>query len=213
MACPITVTKFVGTVSLGILTVSITNANTRRAEAPSRDTSTVKLTDLNNQQGLSFSTPAVTVPALKLLPTATIGSRSLSEVKRLNRKYALRLSSLANTCLFFAYTLSSARRKHPFLVWMCVLSTTSSYGLDLLFNRHLGLKNWILLTIQDTTGLNLGCSAQSKDEDLVMVENEDVNGESVQREMDREGRMQYARACLSGIAMSMGVIGLWGDKK
>lgn len=46
-----------------------------------------------------------------------------------------------------------------------------------------------------------------------MVENDDVNGESVQREMDREGRMQYARAWIAGIAMSLGVIGLWGDKK
>ncbi|KAJ5720073.1 hypothetical protein N7493_006951 [Penicillium malachiteum] len=185
MACPITLTKFVGTVSLGLLT------------------------------GLSYSTASITIPSLKLLPTSTTASRCLNEVKRLNRKHAMRLSSLTNTCILFAYTLSSPRRRHPYLVWMCVVSTVSSYGLDLFFNRHLGFQNWVLSTIQDTTGLNLNrVSPTKKDDDLVMVEtDEDVNGESVQREMDRERRLQRARTWLAGIAFSMGIVGLWGDKK
>ncbi|KAJ5094716.1 hypothetical protein N7456_010577 [Penicillium angulare] len=184
MACPITVTKFVGTVSLGLLT------------------------------GLSYSTASITIPALKLLPTASTASRCLNEVKRLNRKHALRLSSLTNTCLLFAYTISSPRRRHPYMVWMYVASTLSSYGLDLFFNRHLGFKNWALITIQDTTGLSLGGQSQNKkDEDLVVIEDENVNGESVQREMDRERRLQRARTWVAGIAFSMGIVGLWGDKR
>lgn len=54
-----------------------------------------------------------------------------------------------------------------------------------------------------------------KDEDLVVVESEEgeevVNGESVEQDMDRERRLQRARAWFSGVALAMGVVGLWGD--
>ncbi|KAJ5688990.1 hypothetical protein N7462_003382 [Penicillium macrosclerotiorum] len=185
MACPITVTKFVGTVSLGLLT------------------------------GVSYSTTAITIPSLALLPTSTTAARCFNEVKRLNRKHALRLSSLANICFLFAYSVSPPRRKHPYLVWLCVLSTVSSYGLDLWANRHLGFKNWVISCFKDTTCISLGCeSSAQKDDDLVVVGSEEgVNGESVQREMAKERRLQRARAWLAGMALSMGIVGLWGDKK
>ena len=94
------------------------------------------------------------------------------------------------------------------------MSTLSSFGLDLWFNRHLGLKGWILSTVQDTTCLSLGMSSTKKDEDIVVIEaEEDVNGESVQRDMVRECQLQRARTWLAGIALSMGIVGLWGDRK
>lgn len=78
----------------------------------------------------------------------------------------------------------------------------------------MGLKNWTLAVMNETTGLCLGKSATRKDEDIVVVETEeDVNGESVQREMDSERRLERARAWLSVVALSMGIVGLWGDKK
>lgn len=99
---------------------------------------------------------------------------------------------------------------------MCTFSTLGAYGLDFFFNRHLGLQNWIIEVIRDTTGLSLGKTASKKDEDIVVVESEqdqDINGETVQREMSREGRMHLIRAWVSGLALSMGIVGLWGDKK
>ncbi|KAJ5833587.1 hypothetical protein N7474_001898 [Penicillium riverlandense] len=184
MACPITVTKFVGTVSLGLLT------------------------------GLSYSTSAITVPSLQLLPTSTTASRCLHEIQRLNRKHALRISSLANACLLFAYCISPPRRKHPYLLWMCATSTLASYGVDFWFNRQIGLQNWLFSVLRDTTCLTLGRkSSAKKEEDLVVVEaEEDVNGETIQREMVAERRLQSVRAWLSGIALSMGIVGLWGDR-
>lgn len=79
----------------------------------------------------------------------------------------------------------------------------------------MGLKNWFSSVIYDTTCVSL-CkkSSAKKDDDLVVVEAEDdVNGESVRREMDKERRLQRARAWLAGVALSVGVVGLWGDKK
>lgn len=79
----------------------------------------------------------------------------------------------------------------------------------------MGLKNWALAAIQDTTGLCLGGkSSAKKDEDLVVVDpEEDVNGESVRQEMDIECRLGCARAWIAAAALSMGIVGLWGDKK
>lgn len=97
---------------------------------------------------------------------------------------------------------------------MCTVSTLGAYGLDFFFNRHLGLQNWVIDVVYDTMGLSLGKSTSKKEEDLVVIESEeDVNGESVQREMDRERRMHHIRAWVSGLALSMGIVGLWGDKK
>ncbi|KAJ5145765.1 uncharacterized protein N7515_000329 [Penicillium bovifimosum] len=185
MACPISVSKFVGTVSLGLLT------------------------------GLSYSTSAITIPALQLLPSATTAARSLNEVKRLGRRYALRLSFLTNTCFCFAWCLSSPRRRHPYMVWLCLASTVGAHGVDFWFNRHLGFKNWVSAVIRDVSHFSLARDSNTKkDEDLVVVEAEDdLNGETVQREMDRERQLHRVRAWLSGIALSIGIVGLWGDKR
>ncbi|KAJ5247675.1 hypothetical protein N7468_002658 [Penicillium chermesinum] len=184
MACPLTISKFVGTVSLGLLT------------------------------GVSYATSTITIPSLKLLPSAGTASRSLNEVKRLSRKHAMRLSGVANGLLLFAYTLSPPRRKHPFLIWMVVFSSSSALATDYWFNRSLGFQEWALETIRDTIGLSLGRASGRKDEDLVVVEaEEDINGEAVRLDMDREGRLQYVRSLIAGVAFSIGVVGLWGDRR
>lgn len=96
---------------------------------------------------------------------------------------------------------------------MVALSYSSSFATDLWFNRSLGFKNWALEVLKDTTGIQLGRSA-AKDEDIVVVESEeDINGESVQISMARESRLHSFRAWMAGLAFSMGVVGLWGDRR
>ena len=101
------------------------------------------------------------------------------------------------------------------MIWLCASSTIGAYGVDFWFNRHLGFKNWVSAVIRDVSHFSLiRDSNTSKDEELVVVEAEDdVNGETVQREMDRERRLNRARTWLSGIALSIGIVGLWGDKR
>ncbi|KAA8641803.1 hypothetical protein EYZ11_004976 [Aspergillus tanneri] len=184
MACPITVSKFVGTVSLGLLT------------------------------GLSYSAATITIPSLSVLPTSANASRSLHEVKRLNRKHGLRLTNLANGCLLFAFCISPSHRKHPYLLWMCVSSALGTYAVDYWFHRTSGFKPWLQSFIQDTRFLCISCeSAPRKEEDLVVVEaDENINGESVRKELDSERRFQRVRAFFSGLALAMGIVGLWGDR-
>jgi autophagy-related protein 33 len=98
------------------------------------------------------------------------------------------------------------------MVWLCAFSAVSAHGVDFWFNRHLGFKNWVSAVIRDVSHISL--KESKKDEDLVVVEaDDDLNGETVQREMVRERRLHYVRAWLSGVALSIGVVGLWGDKR
>lgn len=101
------------------------------------------------------------------------------------------------------------------MIWLCTFSTAGAHLVDYWFNRHLGFKNWASAVIRDVSHFSLARdSIAKKDEDLVVVEAEDeLNGETVQREMDRERRLHQARTWLSGIAFSIGIVGLWGDKR
>lgn len=75
-----------------------------------------------------------------------------------------------------------------------------------------------MVWIQDVLH-DMGCSRRSvqkqkKEEDIVVVEaEENINGESVQKEMDTERRFQRVRAIFSGFALAMGIVGLWGDRR
>lgn len=98
---------------------------------------------------------------------------------------------------------------------MVLTSSLGSFGLDFWFNRSKGFIGWSQVVIED-----LGLSALAgkkkattkKDEDLVVVESAtDVNGEAVEQDMERERKLQSARAWFSGIALAMGIVGLWGD--
>lgn len=86
-----------------------------------------------------------------------------------------------------------------------------SYGVDYWFHRRDGFTAWVRSMLED-----VGClrpSKTKKDEDLVVVESEeDINGESVKRELDQERRMQRVKSWFSGLAFAMGIVGLWGDK-
>ncbi|CRG87177.1 hypothetical protein PISL3812_04194 [Talaromyces islandicus] len=185
MPCPITITKFIGTVSLGLLT------------------------------GVSYSTAFITLPALKVLPTASHATRTLKDVKRRSRKHAIRLSNLVTTCFFFAWFVVPKRKKHPYLLWVCLSSTIGSLGVDFWFNRSLGLGGWLRTVVEDIDFPSLSVRQRTpskKDDDLVVVESDaDFNGESVQRDLDRERRLQLTRSWFSGAALAMAIVGLWGD--
>ncbi|KAF7586909.1 hypothetical protein BBP40_008039, partial [Aspergillus hancockii] len=163
--------------------------------------------------GLSYSTSTITIPSLAHLPTSSTASHTLHEITRLNRKHGLRLTNIANTCFLFAFFVSPPHRKHPYLVWICASSVLGTYVADYWFHRSNGFKAWILSFAYDA-GYTSSGGAQKKDDDIVVVETEgDVNGESVRREMETERRFQCVRTLFSGLAMAIGIVGLWGDRK
>ncbi|PGH09009.1 hypothetical protein AJ79_05804 [Helicocarpus griseus UAMH5409] len=224
MACPITVSKFVGTVSLGLLT------------------------------GLSFATSSITIPSLQSLPNASTASRTLKELQLRTRKNVLRLSNITAIALFTAFSLSSPRRKHPYLIWTALMSLIGGTGLECWYNRK--SMTWSCLSASSLgfgscsrsgfgviswgsarAGAGGSVSVRADDEDsngngseIEIVGDEEassaaaaaaaaanaeqelnVNGEAVQREMEQEGKFQRFRALVLGLGFSMAVVGIWGD--
>lgn len=52
---------------------------------------------------------------------------------------------------------------------------------------------------------------QGQAEESGIIVDEDVNGEIVRAEMDRECSLQRMRTWIAGIGFSMSVVGIWGD--
>lgn len=59
---------------------------------------------------------------------------------------------------------------------------------------------------------DVGVPAVKKEEDLVVETEGEVNGEIVERDMERERKLQRLRTWCSGVALSMSIVGLWGDR-
>lgn len=97
---------------------------------------------------------------------------------------------------------------------MVLTSSIGSFGVDFLFNRSKGFVGWTQMVVEDLGLPALAGKKKTakKEEDLVVVEPAtEVNGEIVEQEMEQERKLQRARAWLSGLALAMGIVGLWGD--
>lgn len=98
---------------------------------------------------------------------------------------------------------------------MVLTSSVGSFGMDFLFNRSKGFVGWTQMVVEDLGLPALAGKKKTttkKEDDLVVVEPaSEVNGETVEQEMEQERKLQRARAWLSGLALAMGIVGLWGD--
>ncbi|MCJ1338431.1 hypothetical protein MMC09_003719 [Bachmanniomyces sp. S44760] len=83
----IAITKFVGTISLGLLT------------------------------GVSYTLATLTLPTLLSLPTFPPARSTFLTLQAHARTQQVLLSSLASTSLFLAYALSPRVARHPYLLW------------------------------------------------------------------------------------------------
>lgn len=201
MGWPITITKFVGTISLGLLTVS-TNQYFFAFLQIIKPGPFIKL-QINsnlNLQGISYNISTITLPSLALLPTASSASRTLAQIQTATTRHVLTFASISSVCLITCYSLASARGKHPYLLWTALMAFLGGQGVEYYYN---GLARFPKLR-----------SANNGSKSYVMVEDEDegsVNGEKVEMEMSRERRVQGVRALVSGVGFAMGVVGIWGD--
>lgn len=194
-------------------------------------------------QGLSYSTSALTIPALKVLSNAADASRGLEYIQHRSTKQVSNLTNITAFSFILAYVLSSPRRKHPYLIWTSLMTLFGGSGLDLYFKRTggvslctpvLAIKSWFTSRLLASSR---NVSVGSNDDDMVgngseimIVENEDaqsssasapgeetkqdeVNGESVSTRFGSECRFYKIRTSLLAIAFTMTVVGIWGDSQ
>ncbi|OJD19170.1 hypothetical protein AJ78_00870 [Emergomyces pasteurianus Ep9510] len=228
MVCPITVSKFVGTISLGLLT------------------------------GLSYATSIISIPSLQTLPNASAASRTLKQLQLRTSNHVLTLSHITAIALFTAFTLSSPRRRHPYLIWTALTSLIGGAGLEWWYKYDtmtwsslsgglglcschrpgFGVISWSFARANAGSSV----SVRSEEEDsngngseIEIVGDEEassaaaagstapnpaakqaedelnINGEAVQSEMQQERKLQNLRMWILGLGFSMGVVGIWGE--
>ncbi|KAF2187501.1 hypothetical protein K469DRAFT_705184 [Zopfia rhizophila CBS 207.26] len=96
----ISVCKFVGTISLGLLT------------------------------GVSTSLATLTLPSLLTLPTAVTARSTLSYLSSKTRVLSSYLRHITTFTLFSAYLLSPRRYRHPYLLYTSIFTFISGPGVD-----------------------------------------------------------------------------------
>ncbi|KAF2270109.1 hypothetical protein CC78DRAFT_485943 [Lojkania enalia] len=94
------VCKFVGTISLGLLT------------------------------GASASLSTLALPGLLQLPTATTARSALSSIASRTHIFATYLRHITTFSLFSAYLLSPRRFRHPYLLYTSIFAFVSGAGVD-----------------------------------------------------------------------------------
>ncbi|KAI9832765.1 MAG: hypothetical protein M1819_003985 [Sarea resinae] len=205
----VSVSKFVGTISLGLMTVSSFPAYSPTphpfaiiAQGPMHHPP-IWPTDSSNTQGITYTHSTTTLPSLLSLPSATPASRALHRLHVLTTRHLTLLSSLSLVSLSLAYTLSPSRARHPYLLWTSLTVLLGSVG-DWAASRHMHA------VITSSFSGEAGEAGEAK-AGREWEEEEVVNGEVVRGEMERGRRVWGARTAISGLAFGMAVVGIWGD--
>ncbi|OAP64550.1 hypothetical protein AYL99_00522 [Fonsecaea erecta] len=193
MPCPISITKFVGTISLGLLT------------------------------GTSYTLQSITLPSLALLPSASLAARTLATIQTQSTRQILTLASISSLSLITAYTLASPRGRHPYLLWTALVSFIGGQGVEYWFNGFSRFPSWGISRRSNGQSGHLKASrvatspsAAGDESGYIEVESDSsdeqqVNGEKVEMEMVRERKVQKVRSWIAGVGFAMGVVGIWGD--
>jgi len=177
----IAVSKFIGTVSLGLLT------------------------------GVSYTLSSLALPSLLFLPTAPTAAQTHAYLKHNARRSQKLLAALAITTLTFSYIFSPPRAKHPYLLWTSLVCAGGlAPGLNKFVARNYGSKEDEIAVGMEESGVIVtppaSGSSESGDEG-----GDVVNGEVVRRGVERGRLVESARTGIWGLAFFMGVVGLWGD--
>ncbi|EMR64879.1 hypothetical protein UCREL1_8152 [Eutypa lata UCREL1] len=197
----VSVLKFVGTVSLGLLT------------------------------GASYTLSTFTVPSLLELPSASTAAKTFRSLSTTATTHLHALSGVAGSAFLFAFALSPRGFKHPYLLYTSLFCfgtrlteyvTPSLFGTPTSSSTSAAKKRAALAQARKDKRAARGMEASyevlgdshsdksaisNSDEEL----DEEINGEEVRGEVEAFLKNQLVQTAISGIAFAMAVIGIWGD--
>ncbi|KAG6005266.1 hypothetical protein E4U21_000303 [Claviceps maximensis] len=185
----VSVLKFVGTVSLGLLT------------------------------GVSYTVFSLTLPSLLRLPSSTSASQAIASLTNSLRTPLLTLTSLASAPLLLCFVLSPRRARHPYLLYTSTLAMLSMLVPRLMAQPSSGLAvaTNAQKAARKPSPPRVGMEASYEvlgdvhSEAASEEEVEEVNGEEVRAQVDALSRGYLARTGLAALGFAMAVVGLWGD--
>jgi autophagy-related protein 33 len=211
--------KFVGTVSLGLLT------------------------------GLSYTISTVSVPSLLAIPTAGGASRALSSLATSSRTHLRSLTAIASTAFLTAYAISPRHLRHPYLLYVGILTLSSTLSRSItphipasVFSPFISSTapfpksssaGGPILTPLGSSSVTSSSRGQNRMEQSYEVlgdatsddaatsgGEEDttpaastvlINGEEVRGEIEEFQRQNVVQTAVAGLGFMMAVLGLWGD--
>ncbi|TVY19274.1 hypothetical protein LARI1_G002373 [Lachnellula arida] len=188
--------KFVGTVSLGLLTTA------NKATLP----------------GPLLHTQHPHSPNLLALPSASSASRAFTSLSTLSPNHLTALTSISSASFLLAYLLSPRSQKHPYLLWTTLIVACSGLP-ELVLKPAVRAKKTAPKRDGKGKGRQMDASyevlgASDRDSEGTVSEEEteeDVNGEEVREQMEGFMKRQIATTVLAGLGFAMSVVGIWGD--
>ncbi|KAK0627288.1 hypothetical protein B0T14DRAFT_512361 [Immersiella caudata] len=203
--------KFVGTVSLGLLT------------------------------GLSYTLSTLTIPALLSLPSADTAARAFDALTVTAKRHLRTLSIVSGSSFALAFFLSPRYFRHPYLLYTSLLVFGSRFVVSDFISPYLSLgppptsassssaaaaRRHAAQLKKDRAAAArarmeasyevLGSDAHSEGagsasgEDLDIIE-EEVNGEEVRTKIGVFLKKQAIQSSVAGLGFLLAVIGIWGD--
>ncbi|KAL7816806.1 hypothetical protein V8C44DRAFT_264578 [Trichoderma aethiopicum] len=184
MAKGISVLKFVGTVSLGLLT------------------------------GVSYTVSTLTLPTLLSLPSSSSAAHGLASLQSSLRLPVLALSSLAAAPLFLSFVFSPRYARHPYLFYTSLLAALSVAVPAYLPQpatpaskpRRAASSRARMEASYEVLG-----DSHSEGDLPSESELEDANGEEVRVSVEGAARAYLVRTGFAAAAFVLSVVGLWGD--
>ncbi|KAI9904807.1 hypothetical protein N3K66_001336 [Trichothecium roseum] len=180
--------KFMGTVSLGLLT------------------------------GVSYTVSTLTLPSLLNLPSSLSASHALAAMTSALRVPVLSLTTLSAGSLLLSFALSPGSARHPYLLYTSVLAVASGVAPALLpappkaaaagapkQKKPRKLPTRSMEASYEVLGDVPGEEPVSEEDEGV------VNGEEVRAEVDGVAKGFLVRTGVSALAFAMAVMGVWGD--
>ncbi|KAG9647770.1 hypothetical protein KCU98_g10032, partial [Aureobasidium melanogenum] len=141
----------------------------------------VGTTSLGLFTGASYSLAALSIPALLALPSAKPAHHVLISLKQTASLHLRSLAVISLLSFNLAYALSPARGRHPYLLWTSLVAGLAA-----------------------ASDLIPGQSLPAQDQD-------DVNGETVEKAVKSSQTLEQARATIGFAGFAMAVVGIWGD--
>ncbi|KAI1428192.1 hypothetical protein F5Y12DRAFT_711508 [Xylaria sp. FL1777] len=197
----VTVLKFVGTVSLGLLT------------------------------GTSYTLSNLTIPSILELPSASTAAKTFRSLASTATTHLTVLSSISGSAFFLAFALSPTGYRHPYLLYtslFCLGTRLSDYVTPSIFGQppssssapqrrsaHAQARrekaaarrmeaSYEVLSDSQTEESNGSASGED-------ISEEEINGEEVRSEVDFFVRNQLVQTTVAGLGLAIAVLGIWGD--
>ncbi|KAI1197740.1 hypothetical protein F5X97DRAFT_324163 [Nemania serpens] len=192
----VAVLKFVGTVSLGLLT------------------------------GTSYTLSTFTIPSLLELSSASTAAKSFRSLASSATARLTTLSGIAGSAFLLAFAFSPSGYRHPYLIYtslFCFGTRLTDYVTPSIFGKpssrsaadqqraaRVQARKEKAAARRMVASYEVLGDSHTEEGDNEFVD-EEVNGEEVRSEVEVFVRDQLVRTAVAGLGFAVAVLGIWGD--